>query len=157
MAVALLVAVAFYYSLWESPESRARTVLERVAKSMHRGPGETQAAWRRRLQVGFERDLAPSVRLAVPELGNVEGRERLLELAVETDGLFEVELETPTIQLESQRARARLSLTIIYHSPGSERREARGASVELVSDGRAFRLQSIEVERAVREQPEARP
>jgi hypothetical protein len=157
VVVALLAAVAFYLSLRESPESRIQALLERLAHALHRAPDENELEWRRGLQQVFARDLTSSAQLVAPELGTVEGRERLLELAVESGGLFEIELEPSGIQLEKRSASARLRLFIVLHAPGSERREARVGSVALVRDGQAFRVQSIEIEHALREQPEARP
>jgi hypothetical protein len=157
VVVALLVAVAFYFSLRESPESRIKAALDRLAHALHRAPGENELEWRRGLQQVFARDLTSSAQLVAPELGTVEGRERLLELALESGGLFEIKAEASGIQLEKQSASARLRLSVVLHLPGSERRESRVASVALVRDGQAFRVQTIDVEHALREQPEARP
>jgi hypothetical protein len=157
VVVALLVAVAFYFSLRESPESRVQALLDRLAHTLYRPSDENEHEWRRGLEQVFARDLTNSAQLVAPELGTVEGRERLLELAVESGGLFEIKLEPSSIQLEKRSASARLRLSIVLHSPGSERRESRVGTVALVRDGQAFRVQSIEIERALREQPEARP
>ncbi len=157
VVVALLVALAFYFSLRESPESRVWALLDRLAQAVHRPSNENELEWRRDLQQTFARDLTSSAQLIAPELGTVEGRERLLELALESGGVFEIKLEPSDIQFEKRSASARFRLSIVLHLPGSERRESRVGSVALVRDGQAFRVQSIEIERALREQPEARP
>ena len=157
LLVAVLAAAAFYASFWESQESRVRTLLEKLAAALHRKPKIAEAAWARSLEQTFSAGMVPSVRVVVPELESVEGREHVIALAIETRGVFEVELDPSGISVAGDRAHARLSLSIINHLPGAERREKRAASVELVRDDGAFRVRSIEIEPALREQPEARP
>jgi hypothetical protein len=155
--VAVLAAAAFYASFWESPEARVRTLLEKLARALRRGSGKSEEAWARALEKTFSAGMVPGVRLEVPELESVEGREQVIELAMQTRGVLEVALDPSGIRIDEDRAHARLSLSITSHLPGSVRREQRGASVELVREDGVFRVRSIEIEEALREEPEARP
>jgi hypothetical protein len=155
--VAVLAAAAFYASFWESPETRVRGLLEKLAHALHRDSSKTEQTWARGLERAFEAGMVPEVRLRVPELERVEGRDRLIELGLETRGVLEVELDPSGIQIQGDQAHARLSLAITNHLPGSERREQRVASVELVRSDGVFRVRSIELEPPLKERPEARP
>lgn len=157
VAVGLVAAVAFYWMIWDTPEDLARARLAHLAGALARDAGATEADWRGRLARAAEEGLTPTVRLVVPELGAVEGRESVLEYAFQTGGILEVEVDPVSVHADERRARARLTLTLIQRVPGSERREQRAATAELVRDGKVYRLQTLEVERAGREQPEARP
>jgi hypothetical protein len=155
--LALAVALAFYFSLAESDESRVEKVFERLAHAVHRPPDRSVLEWRRGLSAVFASDLTTSAQLSAPELGTVEGRERLLELALESGGVFEPELQASSIQVDERGASARLTMTLVSHLPGSEREERRVVTAKLVRDARSFRVQSLEIENALRDQPEARP
>ncbi|MDQ2647776.1 MAG: hypothetical protein M3020_28520 [Myxococcota bacterium] len=153
----VVAAGAFYLLIWETPEELVRARLSELAAALPRDAQTTEMAWRSRLAKAVETGTTPTVRLVVPELGAVEGRESLLEYAFQTTGTLHVEVDPVSVHVKEQRARARLTLTLIQRLPGSERREQRSATAELVRDGKLFRLQTLEVERAGREQPEARP
>ena len=157
IVVGAAAAGAFYLMIRESPEDQVRARLSHLATALVRDSQTTEAAWRGRLAKACEEGMTPTVRLVVPELGAVEGRESLLEYAFQTGGMLHVEVDAPSVHVEDGRARARLTLTLTQRLPGAERREQRSATAELVRDGKAFRLQTLEVERAGREQPEARP
>lgn len=157
IVVGVAAAGAFYLMIWETPEELVRKRLSQLSAALGRDSQTTEVAWRGRIAKAFEEGLTPTVRLVVPELGAVEGRESLLEYAFQTAGTLHVEVSPVSVHVEDRRARARLTLTLIQRLPGSERREQRSATAELVRDGKSFRLQTLEVERAGREQPEARP
>lgn len=157
VVVGVAAAGAFYWMIWETPEELVRKRLSQLAAALGRDSETTEAAWRGRIAKACEEGTTPTVRLVVPELGAVEGRESLLEYAFQTSGMLHVEVDPVSVHVGEGRARARLTLTLIQRLPGSERREQRSASAELVRDGKGFRLQTLEVERAGREQPEARP
>jgi len=157
VAVGVVAAVAFYWMIWDTPEDLVRDRLSHLAAALARDALTTEPEWRGRLARAGEEGLTPTVRVVVPELGAVEGRDSVLEYAFQTGGILKVEADPVSIHADERRARARLTLTLIQRLPGSERREQRAATAELVRDGRVYRLQTLEVERAGREQPEARP
>jgi hypothetical protein len=157
IVVGVVAAGAFYWMIWETPEELVRARLSHLAAALPRDSQTTEMAWRGRIAKAFEEGMTPTVRLVVPELGAVEGRESVLEYAFQTAGMLHVEVDPVSLHVEDERARARLTLTLVQRFPGSERREQRSATAELVRDGKSFRLQTLEVERAGREQPEARP
>ncbi len=150
-------AGAFYLMIWDTPDELVRKRLSQLAAALGRDSQTTETAWRGRIAKACEEGMTPTVRLVAPELGAVEGRESVLEYAFQTAGMLHVEVDPVSVHVAEDRARARLTLTLIQRLPGSERREQRSATAELVRDAKSFRLQTLEVERAGREQPEARP
>ena len=156
-AIGLAAAAAFWFSLRESAETRALRVIERLARALRRRSGQSVAEWRRTLEQLASEELASTARVSVPELGTLEGRAEVLATALASGGVFEIELEPSGVQLDDRRANVRLTLSIVAHVPGAERRESRSASVVLQREQRSFRLLSLEIDRALREEPEARP
>lgn len=157
VAIGLAAAAAFYFVLWESEESRVRATVERLAAALHRGSSRSDGEWRQGLHRTFEESVTPEARLTVPELGVVEGRARLLELALESGGIVEVELDPSSVHVEEHRARVRARVTLTQHLPGFERSEVRTASIDLVPQGDGFQVDRIELGEPQRDQPEARP
>ena len=160
LALSSGLAAGAYLVFGNSDERRVLEVLRELAAAVSAQRGDTERIRARRIGAALEQRTAEALRLSIPEIGDVEGRDEVGELLIGAGALpLELSIEASTVQVDTARGRARaaLTLTAVLRYPGEERRDTRAASVDLTRTPAGFRVERIQVEEKSRIEPEARP